>query len=109
MNVMTRALAIAGVLAAGTPAAVRAETADAQVTYEIHDFYHPSQTISDDFRLTAHNNATGEDFAPDREGTSFTLPVGNYTFSGRSQWCYVQPKTVEIAGDSDLVLLAGCE
>lgn len=109
MKIMTRALALAGLLAAGTASAVYADTADAEVTFEIHNFYNPSQIINDNIRVIAHNNATGEDFEPDRGGSSLTLPVGNYTFSGRSQWCYLQAKTVDITGDTDLILLAGCE
>lgn len=108
MSITTRALALAGLLVAGTASIVSADD-PATVTYEIHNFYNPSQIINDGIRVTAHNNATGEDFSSDREGNSFTLPTGNYTFSGRSQWCYLQAKTVDIAGDTDLVLLAGCE
>lgn len=109
MTVITRALALAGLLAAGTVSAAHADTADAEVTFEIHNFYNPSEIIDDGIRVIAHNNATGQDFEPDRGGNSLTLPVGNYTFSGRSQWCYLQAKTVDITGDTDLELLAGCE
>lgn len=108
MNAMTRTLTIVGLLAAGA-AAVYADTATAEVTFEIHNFYNPSEIINDNIRVIAHNNSTGQNFEPDRGGSSLTLPVGNYTFSGRSQWCYLQAQTVDIAGDTDLVLLAGCE
>lgn len=106
---MTRALAVAGLLVAGGSAAVYATPADAEVTYEIRNFYDPSQTVNDNIRVIAHNNGTGQDFEPDRGGNSLVLPVGNYTFSGRSQWCYLQAKTVDITGDTELTLLAGCE
>jgi|GEM_PF-6561172 len=110
MSLMTRIL-VTTALVAGTVTAVRADTATTEVSYEIFNFYNPSQPLNDStMRVTAHNNATGENFSSDRGGSSFTLPVGNYTFSGRGQWCYLQQKTIEITVDtSDITLLAGCE
>jgi hypothetical protein len=110
MNLMSRVLVTAAFVA-GTASAVRADVATAEVSYQIYDFYNPSQPLNDyTMRVSAHNNATGENFTSDRDGTSFTLPVGNYTFSGRGQWCYLQQKTIEITVDtSDITLLAGCE
>lgn len=96
-------------LVVGSASAARADVATATVTYEVYNFYNPSEPIFDAFRVTAHNNDTGASFDADRDAT-FQLPAGNYTFSGRSQWCYLQPKTVDIDADTtDVTLLAGCE
>jgi hypothetical protein len=109
MNIITR-FVVTAALVAGTASAVRADVATAEVTYEIYDFYNPSEPLNDyTMRVTAHNNATGENFSTDRGSNLFTLPVGNYTFSGRGQWCYLQAKTLDITGDDDITLLAGCE
>jgi hypothetical protein len=109
MSILTRTL-VAAALVIGTASAVHADVATAEVTYEINNFYNPSQPINDStMRVTAHNNATGVDFTTDRGSNVFELPAGNYTFSGRGQWCYLQPKTLDITTDSDIVLLAGCE
>ena len=78
MNVMIRASAVVALLVIGTASSVRADTATAQVSYEIYDFYHPTELLSDgSIRVTARNQATGESFtADDRSGNVFTLPVG---------------------------------
>ncbi len=108
---MIRALALVAPLVVGTASISHADTTTADVTYEIYNFYNPSQPLDDSsMRVTAHNNTTGVSYTADqRGGNEFTLPVGNYTFSGRGQWCYLQPKTVNITGDTDVQLLAGCE
>ncbi len=109
MKVMS--FAIATLLAAGTATVVHADDSDVEVTYEIYNFYNPSQPLNDyTMRVTAHNNSTGVNYASDRDGSTFSLPVGNYTFSGRGQWCYLQTKTLEItSATTDVSLLAGCE
>lgn len=109
MKVMS--LAIAALLAAGTATVVHADDSDVEISYEIYNFYNPSEPINDGtMRVTAHNNATGVNYSSDRESTTFTLPVGNYTFSGRGQWCYLQPKTLDVTSTTtDVTLLAGCE
>jgi len=112
MNVMIRASAVVVLLVIGTASSVRADTATAEVSYEIYDFYHPTELLSDgSIRVTARNQATGESFtADDRSGNVFTLPVGTYTFTGRSQWCYLQQTTIEIAAETtSIALYAGCE
>lgn len=112
MNVMIRALAVVAPLVLGTASAVNADAGTAELTYQIYDFYNPSELLRDgSIRVTAHNNATGENFTADeRTGNSFTLPVGSYTFSGRSQWCYLQETTISIsANTTSIALYAGCE
>jgi hypothetical protein len=112
MNVLIRASAVAALLALGTAAPVRAdEIATAEVSYQIFDFYNPTELLHDgSIRVTARNQATGETFTPDdHSGNVFLLPVGIYTFSGRSQWCYLAQSTIEITADTDIALYAGCE
>lgn len=110
MNIMIRALSVVALL--GSASVVHADVATAEVSYEIHDFYNPSELVSDgSIRVTARNNATGQSFTADeRSGNVFTLPVGTYTFSGRSQWCYLQQTTLEISAETtSITLYAGCE
>jgi len=113
MNVMIRASAIVALLVLGTASSVRADDiVTAELSYDIYDFYHPTELLLDSsIRVTAQNQATGESFtADDRSGNVFTLPVGTYTFSGRSQWCYLQQTTLEIVAEtSSIALYAGCE
>jgi hypothetical protein len=112
MNIMIRA-AVVAVLAFGTSAAVQADDlVEAELSYQIFDFYNPTELLGDGtIRVTARNVATGQSFTADeRTGNSFTLPVGTYTFTGRSQWCYLQASTIEIAAETtDIALYAGCE
>ena len=111
MNVMIRAFATVA-LVLGTASTVRADSDVADVSYEIYDFYNPTELLRDGtIRVTARNQATGQTFtADDRDGNSFSLPVGTYTFTGRSQWCYLQQTTLEIDADTtSIALYAGCE
>jgi len=112
MNIMIRALAVVAPLVLGTASAVHADVATAELSYQIYDFYNPSELLRDgSIRVTAHNDATGQSFTADeRTGNSFTLPVGTYTFSGRSQWCYLQETTIAISeSTTNIALYAGCE
>jgi hypothetical protein len=112
MNVMIRALVILALLLPGTVSSVRADDdVIAEVSYAIYDFYNPTELLRDgSIRLTARNDATGETFTPDdHSGNVFNLPVGTYTFSGRSQWCYLQQTTIDIVADTSIALYAGCE
>ena len=110
MNVMIRASAVVALLALGTAAPVRAEEV-AEVSYQIFDFYNPTELLNDgSIRVTARNQATGQTFAPDDHSGTFLLPVGTYLFTGRSQWCYLAQATIEITADTtDIALFAGCE
>lgn len=112
MNIMIRAAVVAS-LAFGTSATVQADdVVEAELSYQIFDFYNPTELLSDGtIRVTARNVATGQSFTADeRTGNSFTLPVGTYTFTGRSQWCYLQASTIEIVAETtDIALYAGCE
>jgi hypothetical protein len=111
MNVMIRASAVAAVLALATASPVRADEVTAEVSYQIFDFYNPTELLSDgSIRVTARNQATGATFSPDDHSGTFLLPVGTYTFTGRSQWCYLAQSTIEITADTtDIALFAGCE
>jgi hypothetical protein len=113
MNVMIRALAIVAPLVLATASRVHADdAATAELSYQIYDFYHPTELLRDgSIRVTARNQATGETFAADeRSGNVLTLPVGTYTFSGRSQWCYLQEATLAITEETtSIALYAGCE
>jgi hypothetical protein len=110
MNVMIRA-AVVVLLALGTTSPVRADGVTAEVSYQIFDFYNPTELISDgSIRVSARNQATGQTFTPDDHSGTFLLPVGTYTFTGRSQWCYLAQATIEITEDTtDIALYAGCE
>lgn len=112
MNVMIRASAVA-LFVLGTAAAVQADNVvEAELSYEIFDFYSPTELLRDGtIRVTARNLATGQTFTADeRSGNSFTLPVGTYTFTGRSQWCFLAASTLEIEAETtDISLYAGCE
>jgi hypothetical protein len=111
MNVMIRAFAVVALLVLGT-ASVRADVATAEFSYEIYDFYNPTELLRDgSIRVTARNQATGATYTADeRSGNAFTLPVGTYTFTGRSQWCYLAQTTIEIVAEtSNITLYAGCE
>lgn len=113
MNIMIRAFVVVALLVLGTASTVRADDlVTAEFSYQIYDFYNPTELLSDGtIRVTARNLATGESFtADDRTGNAFTLPVGTYTFTGRSQWCYLQASTIAIAADTtSIALYAGCE
>jgi hypothetical protein len=111
MNVMIRAFTVVALLALGTAAPARADVVTADVSFEIYDFYNPTELLRDGtVRVTARNQATGESFTDDRGDHAFTLPVGTYTFTGRSQWCYLQQATIEIDADTtSIALFAGCE
>lgn len=114
MNVMIRAFAVVALLAFGIASPVRADDSlvSAEVSYDIFDFYNPSELVRDgSIRVSARNQATGQTYtADDRSGNVFVLPVGTYTFTGRSQWCYLQQVTLQIAADTDYIALyAGCE
>ena len=92
--------------------AIADDVASAEVSYQLFDFYRPMQPIGDDtMRITARNVETEETFAADeRTGNLFTLPPGTYEFTGRGQWCYLAPATIEItAGTSSVDLYVGCE
>lgn len=110
MNVMIRALAVA-LIVLGTASSVRADNDVAEFSYEIYDFYNPTELLRDGtIRVTARNQATGQTFSDERGENSFVLPVGTYTFTGRSQWCYLQQTTIEITAETtSIALLAGCE
>jgi len=113
MKVMFRAsAAVALVLATATAAVVRADSVvTVDVNYDIFDFYNPGELLRDGtIRVTARNDATGETFDDDRGSHLLSLPVGTYTFTGRSQWCYLAQATIEITVDTtDIALYAGCE
>jgi hypothetical protein len=111
MNVLIRASAVAALLGLGTASPVRAdETVIAEVSYQIFDFYNPTELLQDgSIRVTARNQATGETFSPDDHSGVFLLPVGTYSFTGRSQWCYLAQSTIEITADTEIALYAGCE
>jgi len=116
MNVLIRAsaaLAVAALVVLGTASPVRADgVVTAELGYDIYDFYNPTELLRDgSIRVTARNQATGESFTADeRSGNVFTVPVGTYTFTGRSQWCYLQETTIEIAAETTrIALYAGCE
>jgi hypothetical protein len=113
MNMKLRVLGLLATLILGSSVAARAdEPATADVSYQIFDFYNPTELLRDStIRVQAHNDATGETFdADERSGNSFSLPVGSYTFSGRSAFCYLAPKTLDITVDtSSIDLYAGCE
>lgn len=111
MNVMTRALALVAPFVLGL-ATAHADVPTTDVSYEVFDFYNPSEQINDSsLRVTAHNNATGENFiADERSDNTFTLPVGNYTFTGRGDWCYLAPATYDITVNThEITLYVGCE
>jgi hypothetical protein len=113
MNVMIRAAAVVALLVLGTASSVRADDAvTAELSYNIYDFYNPTELLQDgSIRVTARNQATNETFTADeRSGNVFILPVGTYTFTGRSQWCYLQQTTIEIVAETaSIALYAGCE
>jgi len=112
MNVMIRASAIATLLVLGTASTVRADTVTAELSYDIYDFYNPTELVNDGtIRVTARNQTTGESFTADeRSGNVLTVPVGTYTFTGRSQWCYLQETTIAITAETtSIALYAGCE
>lgn len=113
MNVMIRAFAAVALLVLGTSSSVRADDiVTAELSYNIYDFYHPTELLQDgSVRVTARNQATAETFTADeRSGNVFILPVGTYTFTGRSQWCYLQQTTIEIVAETaSIALYAGCE
>jgi len=111
---MIRTFTIVALLALGTASPVRADdnVVTAELSYEIYDFYNPTELLRDGtIRVTARNQATGETFTADeRGGNVLTLPVGTYSFTGRSQWCYLQQATIEIAAETtNIALYAGCE
>ena len=113
MNVMIRAFAVIALLVLGSASSVRADDiVTAEFSYEIYDFYNPTELLQDStIRLTARNQATGEAFTADeRGGNVLVLPVGTYSFTGRSQWCYLQQATIEIVAETtSIALYAGCE
>jgi hypothetical protein len=113
MNVMIRAFAVVTMLVLSTASTVRADDiVTAELSYDIYNFYHPTELLSDtSIRVTARNQATDETFTADeRSGNVFILPVGTYTFTGRSQWCYLQQTTIEIIAETaSIALYAGCE
>lgn len=114
MNVMIRALALVALFVFGTASVVRADDSlvNAEFSYTINDFYNPSQPVRDgSIRVQARNTATGQTFTADeRSGNSFNVPVGTYTFTGRSQWCYLAETTIAITAETEsITLYAGCE
>ncbi len=114
MNVLIRVLSVVALLVLGTASPVRADDdiVTAELSYAIYDFYNPTELLRDGtIRVAARNQATGEIFTADeRGGNVFVLPVGTYTFSGRSQWCYLQQTTIDIVAEtSSIALYAGCE